>query len=104
MVCDRNFYYGEMKKLIADPDSVIDYTFNFRKFGWLQADESIDSHVITPEAGLTIDNSSDSADDVIVWMSGGTPGTNYDLECEITTDSTPPRKIHRSIIVAVSER
>ncbi len=24
MVCDRNFYYGEMKKLIADPDSVID--------------------------------------------------------------------------------
>jgi tRNA A-37 threonylcarbamoyl transferase component Bud32 len=24
MVCDRNFYYGEMKKLIANPDSVID--------------------------------------------------------------------------------
>ncbi|MDL1962975.1 MAG: hypothetical protein LWW98_01340 [Deltaproteobacteria bacterium] len=24
MVCDRNFYHGEMKKLIADPDSVID--------------------------------------------------------------------------------
>lgn len=24
MVCDRNFYYGEMKKLIADPDFVID--------------------------------------------------------------------------------
>jgi tRNA A-37 threonylcarbamoyl transferase component Bud32 len=24
MVCDRNFYYGEMKKLIADPDSAID--------------------------------------------------------------------------------
>jgi len=24
MVCDRNFYYGEMKKLIADPDSLID--------------------------------------------------------------------------------
>jgi len=24
MVCDRNFYYGEMKKLITDPDSVID--------------------------------------------------------------------------------
>ncbi len=24
MVCDRNFYYGEMKRLIADPDSAID--------------------------------------------------------------------------------
>lgn len=24
MVCDRNFYHGEIKKLIADPDSVID--------------------------------------------------------------------------------
>jgi len=24
MVCDRNFYHGEMKRLIADPDSVID--------------------------------------------------------------------------------
>ena len=24
MVCERNFYHGEMKKLIADPDSVID--------------------------------------------------------------------------------
>ena len=86
-----------------DPDSVIDYTFNFRKFGWLQADESIASHDITPEAGLIVDDSSDTADDVTVWLSGGTAGS-FNLTCEITTDSSPARTIQRSITVVVNER
>ena len=87
-----------------DPDSVIDYTFNFREFGWLQASESIASHTVTPEAGLVLDSSSDTADDVTAWLSGGTAGTSYNLTCEIVTDSSPARTIQRSITVAVNER
>lgn len=94
-----------------DPDAVLDYKFDWAAetngtgtSDWLAAGETITSHTVTVEAGLTKD--SDSATDtdtsVTVWLSGGTAGTDYDVACEITTSAD--RTDERTITIRVRDR
>lgn len=83
-----------------DPDSVLDYAFNWNE--WLESGENINSHVITVDDGITKDSSSNSSTAVVVWLSGGTAGINYNIACKIVTSGG--RTVERSITIRCRER
>lgn len=85
---------------MKDPDSVLDYAFDWSE--WLESGESINSHVITVDGGITKDSSSNSSTIVTVWLSGGTAGTNYNIACKIVTSGG--RTVERSITIRCRER
>lgn len=83
-----------------DPEAVLDWQFDWSS--WLADAETISSHTVTAPAGLTLDSSTESGGVVTAWLSGGTDGERYTVECLITT--TAGRTDERSITVAVRER
>lgn len=88
------------KTLPKDPAAVLDYEFNWDT--WLGMSEIISSHVITGDAGITVDSSSESSGIVTIWLSGGTVGNNYAVACKITTNEG--RTEERSIQIDCVER
>jgi hypothetical protein len=81
-----------MTKLFTkDPDAVLDYKFDWSN--WLESGEVIDSYVLTIPTGITKVSDSEDNTSVTVWLSGGTAGTQYQIACKITTDSTPVARV-----------
>lgn len=65
---------------------------------WLAAGETISSHTVTADTGLTVDSSglTDSNTSITAWLSGGTAGTDYDVVFQFTTsDSRTDEKTMR---------
>lgn len=89
-----------MTRFRKDPEAVLDYAFDWT--AWLQDGETITDHTITVAAGITNPSSSEAAGVVTVWLSGGTAGTTYTVECLITTSEG--RTDERSMTVSVKER
>ena len=83
-----------------DSDAVLDYSFDWSD--WLAGGETISSHTVTVETGLTKDSDSESSGIVTVWLSGGTVGTTYKVACEIVTSAS--RTDERSITIQCRER
>ena len=89
-----------MSIFYKDPDAVLDYNFDWSS--WLDdTPETISSHTITVESGLTKDSDSESSGIVTAWLSGGTAGQRYKVECEITTSES--RTDERTMIIVVQE-
>jgi len=87
--------------ITKDPDSVLDYTFDWE--AWLALiSDTIASEEVVVETGITCDSSTISVDTVIVWISGGTAGETYRVTCRIVT--TGGRTDDRSIFIKVKER
>ena len=70
-------------QFIKDPSAVLDWVFDWTD--WLAAAETIASHDITADTGLTVDSSTEDAGLVTVWLSGGIAGENYKVACKIVT-------------------
>jgi len=94
---------------IKDPESVLDYAFDWRAMthgtatsDWLETDETITSYTITADTGITADSSTESDGKVTVWLSGGTAGKWYKIACLITTSAG--RTDERTIYIQVQER
>ena len=85
---------------IKDPDAVLDYAFDWST--WLATGETISSHVVTADTGITKDSDSEADGIVTVWLSAGTAGTAYNVACKIVTSDA--RTDERSIIVLIQER
>lgn len=86
--------------LTKDPDAVLDYTFDWS--AWLADGETILTHLATIESGdAVIDSTSQTGTTVVVWLSGGTLGTNVELRCRVTT--TESRTDDRTIVVLIRE-
>jgi hypothetical protein len=93
---------------LKDPSAVLDYVFDWTE--WLATGETIavDSETgkklitITADTGITVDSSTEDDGKVTVWLSGGTAGTTYRVECLITT--TAGRTDERSLWITVQER
>lgn len=83
---------------IKDPDSILDYSFDWSE--WLGAD-TISSYVITV-SGVTLDSDSNTATAVTVWLSGGAAGTVATVECEITTAGG--RTCERTMKIVIQNR
>ncbi len=99
------------RKFVKDPDSVLDYVFDFAAStngtgtsDWLAAGETISTKTVTADTGITIDSSAitDANTSVTVWLSGGTAGIEYSVACLITTSAS--RTVERTIRVQVEER
>lgn len=88
------------KIIPKDPNAVLDYAFDWTE--WLESGETISSHVVTADTGITKDRNSESAGTVTAWLSGGTAGDDYTIACKITT--TADRTDERSIVIHCEER
>lgn len=102
---------ADLPYFVKDPDAVLDYVFDWAAStnssgdtDWLASGETISSHSISADTGLTVDSSalSDSNTSVTVWLSGGTAGTMYGVRCRVTTSAS--RTDDRTIQVRVLER
>lgn len=87
-----------------DPESILDFVFDWST--WLAVGETISSFVMTVPTGLVegtgLQATTQAAGKVTVWLSGGTAGSTYLVECKITTSTG--RVDERQIIVMVVER
>ena len=98
-------------QFIKDPDAVLDYKFDWKAStngtgdsDWLASGETISSHTIDEDSGITVDSSAqtDTNTSVTVWLSGGTAGTTYAVRCEIVTSAS--RTDERTMKILVEER
>ena len=64
-------------------DDDLDYPFDFTS--WLPSGDTISSHVVSVESGLTLGTNSHTTTEVAFWISGGTAGTDYACEVKVTT-------------------
>lgn len=94
--------YTENMVLPKSPTAVLDWKFDWKVDGWLTASETITSHTVTVETGLTKDSDSESGGVVTVWLSGGTAGRSYTVACKIETDGG--RTDTRTIIIECKNR
>lgn len=85
---------------LKDPEAVLDYAFDWTD--WLAASETISTRTVTVPVGLTLASDSELAGVVTAWISGGTVGTTYTVECKIVTNQG--RTDERSQTITVQER
>lgn len=94
-----------MREITKTPgDARLDYIFSWDD--WLaEGGDSIASYEITAADGLTVESHQKiGSTKVRAWISGGQEGRNYDVVCEITTDSSPARIDERTIRLKVRRR
>ena len=85
---------------IKDPDAVLDYQWDWAS--WLPTGDTIASATVTADAGLTVASSSATSTAVLAWLSGGTVGQSYTVQCRVTT--VQGRTDDRSFPIAVMQR
>jgi hypothetical protein len=87
-----------------DPDSTLDYFFDWTE--WLGPTDTIINHSIdiVPLLGVELDSSSVSQDgkQVVVWLVGGDENTAVDVTCHIVTQEG--REDDRTMSIWVKER
>lgn len=67
-----------------DPSAILDYSFDWTS--WLATNEAISTATITVPTGITLYQAAQiSAGVVTFWLSGGTSGNFYPIECTIST-------------------
>jgi len=86
--------------ITKDPEAVLDYTVDWAT--WLGADTITGTPTWTVPTGLTKDTQSNTTTTATAWLSGGSVGLDYVVECKITT--TGGRTDERSFTVKVRER
>lgn len=85
------------------PGAILDYQWDWSS--WLAVGETIASFTITAPAGITVQSSSNTTTTVTVWLTGGSPQTNYDIHCTIVTNATPQARTDiRTITIIVGNR
>jgi hypothetical protein len=84
---------------LHDSEAVLDYTVDWTD--WIGAD-TISSVTWTVATGLTKESQANTTTTATVWISGGTVGTDYSVECKITTAGG--RTDERTITIRVRNR
>ncbi|MDE1828221.1 MAG: hypothetical protein KGH65_03620 [Candidatus Micrarchaeota archaeon] len=67
---------------VKDPAAVLDYTEDWSQ--WLGTD-TISSVTWTVPTGITQTSTSSTTTTATIWLSGGTIGTTYNVDCKIVT-------------------
>ena len=83
-----------------DPSDVVPYSVDFSAD--IASGDSVSSQTVTPETGLTLDASSESAGVITGVFSGGTAGKNYDVTWQVVT--TNGYTLNYSTIIRVANR
>lgn len=87
---------------VKDPRGFLDYGWDWSD--WLQNGELIASAEITIPDGIVQEEVIVGETGVLIWLSGGTDGIVYKIDCKIVTDHVPPRTDSRFIEVFVKDR
>lgn len=82
-----------------DPAEKLDYTFDWT--AWLGTD-TIQTYTVTVPTGITKISDSVNAGKVVVWLSGGTVGTMYNIVCHVITAAG--REGERTIALVIVDR
>ena len=91
-----------MPNFLKDPDSVLDYAWDWASLDWLESGETIAAYTVTVPSELTLVSSTEVDGIVTAWLSGGTSRTNYICTCQITTSLG--RTDERSLFIRVEDR
>jgi hypothetical protein len=83
-----------------DPYAVLDYSLDWTN--WMPSGDTISAITITADAGITIDSTTNTDYIATAYISGGTAGTTYNVEYNITT--TNGLKDSRNFRIKVVER
>ena len=98
-----------------DPGDVLDYQWDWAgktngtgNKDWLASGETISSATVTVPTGITLDLTAPhvlgyttTTTTVTAWITGGTDGTDYKVDCAIVTSAG--RTVERSIWIRVRE-
>ncbi|WP_022699290.1 hypothetical protein [Euryhalocaulis caribicus] len=87
-----------------DPNEDLDYFIGITEElvdGESVADVEI---VSTVPDGLTIHTEEQVNDTIQFWARGGTHRVDYEVTARFTTDSTPPRKYDRTLVIPIREK
>lgn len=82
------------------PSDVLDYAVAFAT--WLETGDSLSTVSVSADAGITVGSSPAPAidgTDVVLWLSGGTTGTTYDVQVTVTTDGGRTKVVDCQITV-----
>ena len=88
---------------LKGPKDRLDYIFDWYDDGdgWLATSETILSYTLTVQIGITKDSDSEANGVVTVWLSGGTAGQKYTVDCKIETNAA--RIVERTITIICRE-
>lgn len=91
--------------IVKDPAAVLDYTFDWTAY-LLPITDTIASveFALFGSTDAAIDNTSSTTVKATIWVSGGIVGELLQLDCAITTSSTPPRTDSRSVYIRIKDR
>lgn len=96
----------QFETFLKNEDAILDWKFDW--VNWLGVGETLLTHEITVTDGLTMLSSSitDNNTSVTVWLSGGTLGVTYQVDCLITASApdASSRTEKRSILIRVTDR
>lgn len=81
-------------------NEVLDYGFNWSSE--LEVGETITSSTWSAETGITIESSSYTDTETLVWLSGGTVNSTYKVTNLIVT-SASPTEIERSFYIQIKD-
>lgn len=94
-----DIYWEKGLALGQDPDEVVDYTMDFS--GLMNTGVTISTVEVTAAAGFTATHQGTVGQVVTIRCSGGTAGTDYNVEVDITGSDS--QKFSRSITLQVSD-
>jgi len=83
-----------------DPDAVLDYSVDWGD--WMESSETLSVSTWVVPSGITKDSDTITGTEAVIWLSGGTAGSMYDLTNRVTTDAS--RTDDRTITVYVRQR
>jgi hypothetical protein len=72
----------ELSYFTKDPEAQLDYPWDWT--AWLDGD-TIVSHDVTADTGITVESSAIVGGAVVVWLSGGTANETYSVKVTIDT-------------------
>lgn len=89
-----------MTTFLKDPAEVLDYEFEWSDY--LADGETIVSYTVTVPAGITKNSDGRVGSKVTAWLSGGSEGVRYEIDCTIVTSEG--RTAERSMQIRVQDR
>lgn len=90
-------------KGIKDPNDVVDIPFDWRPW-FLDADDQYASHQIITTGGLVLAATDNDAGVITAFVAGGGLNQLAALTCRVTTNSTPPRIVDRTVFLKIKDR
>ena len=89
-----------MKTYIKDPQSVLDYGFDWSD--WLDTGDTVSTSAWDVPTGITEDSDTKTTTTTTIWLSSGTVGSKYKLTNRMVTANG--RTVERSFYVKVESK